>query len=114
MKTDLTYLKTMAGGSKELITEMINIFCTQVKEYSEEMTNLLKDKKYDELGRLAHKAKSSVAIMGMKDLADKLKTLELLTKDNAKNAETYPEYVDQFIEECAIASIELKQELSKL
>ena len=39
------------------------------------MKSLLAEKNYNSLGLLAHKAKSSVAIMGMNDLADMLKNI---------------------------------------
>ncbi len=34
MKTDLSYLKEMSGGNKELVLEMITIFRDQVAEFS--------------------------------------------------------------------------------
>ena len=41
MKIDLSYLREMSGGNKELILEMISIFTTQVKEFGSEMDQLL-------------------------------------------------------------------------
>jgi hypothetical protein len=37
MQTDLTYLKEMSGGNKDLIREMITIFQTQVEEFARDM-----------------------------------------------------------------------------
>ncbi len=37
MKTDLSYLSEMSGGNKELIQEMINIFLSQVGEFTRDM-----------------------------------------------------------------------------
>ncbi len=50
-------------------------------KYIREMKSLLVSKNYTSLGLLAHKAKSSVAIMGMNDLAQMLKTFELQAKE---------------------------------
>jgi HPt (histidine-containing phosphotransfer) domain-containing protein len=55
---------------------------------------------------LAHKAKSSVAIMGMSDLATILKTLELQAKEG-KELEKYQSYIDRFRTDTAEAIKEL-------
>jgi len=88
MKIDLSYLREMSGGNKDLILEMISIFSTQVKEFSIEMEQLLDNKQYVLLGKLAHKAKSSVSIMGLNDLAVSLKDLEL-SANQGKNQGSY-------------------------
>lgn len=108
MKTDLSYLQTMSGGDRGLIHEMIDIFIDQIKEIEDGMKVLLHEKNYDSLGKLAHKAKSSVAIMGMNSLAKKLKELELLTTKNHK-IEKYPEYLKLFSAESKEAIIELRE-----
>ena len=107
MKTDLSYLLSMSDGEKSIINEMIDIFIQQVKEMGTEMLKLDSEKNYEELSKLAHKAKSSVAIMGMKNLAYDLKDLEILCKDKAKT-DTYKEYILHFIEETEEAAIELE------
>ena len=111
--TDLTYLKSMSGGSKELIQEMVDIFISQVKEFSEGMDNYLNKEDWDNLGKLAHKAKSSVAIMGMENLANELKRLELLTIEK-KEIEIYPEIISRFKKDCSEAVTELNEFLTKL
>ena len=108
MVTDLTYLKKMTDGNPDLIREMIEIFTLQVEEYSTQMTDLLKRSEWTELSRLAHKAKSSLAIMGMKEMSGKLKELEILARDGQKINE-YADYIDAFIRECKKAVSELKK-----
>ncbi len=106
MKIDLSYLREMAGSNKELVLEMISIFKSQVVEFGENMDHLLESKEYDLLGKLAHKAKSSVAIMGMEDLAQRLKDLENAAREG-KNVGTYAKTVDSFKQETAEAVKEL-------
>jgi HPt (histidine-containing phosphotransfer) domain-containing protein len=113
MVTDLSYLSGMSGGNPDIIKEMITIFNEQTQEYIVEFQKLLEEKNYLQLGKLAHKAKSSVAIMGMTELAADLKTLELLTKENAE-IESYPKYVEKFISLSITAIEELKDTYSKL
>jgi len=113
MKVNLTYLEKMADGNKELIIEMVDIFKEQVKEFKVQMNTLLDKKNWHGLGKLAHKAKSSVSIVGMEKQASELKELELLTQKE-ENPEVYETYVNQFIEECEDAIVELDELISKL
>lgn len=107
MITDLSYLESMAGGDKTFIREMIDIFREQIDEYSKLMPELFNKSKYDDLAKLAHKAKSSVSVMGMIQEANMLKELELLAKDQ-KDVDTYPGYIDRFISNSKEALKELE------
>ena len=113
MKIDLSYLREMAGGNKELVLEMITIFKHQVVEFSEGMDQLLRNKEYDSLGKLAHKAKSSVAIMGLEELSKRLKDLELSAREG-KKVDSYPRIVAAFKQETAEAVRELDQVIKNL
>ena len=89
------YLDSVSGGDNETIREIVVMFSEQVVEMYDEMRVLLSEKKYQALGMLAHKAKSSVTIMGIKDLAAILKTLEIQAKEG-KETEKYESYVTRF------------------
>ena len=106
MKTDLSYLQEMSGGNKELVTEMISIFKSQVIEFAKDMENHLRNREFEQLGKLAHKAKSSVSIMGLNDLAKDLKTLENMTREG-RNKELYPALIQKFRKETEEAIAEL-------
>ncbi|PID92197.1 MAG: hypothetical protein CSA96_04465 [Bacteroidetes bacterium] len=107
MIADLNYLRTMSGGDDRFIAEMISLFREQVKEYAAEMPRLLEAKDYLKLSKLAHKAKSSVSVMGMRDVAASLKELEKLTVLE-KDVERYDSMVGDFIEQCNQALLELE------
>ena len=111
MITDLNYLKTMSGGDDKFISEMIELFRDQVGEYSELMPQLLQKIEYNDLSKLAHKAKSSVAVMGMNHVADLLKELEILASQE-KDVERYEQMVNEFIEQSQLALAELEQNYS--
>jgi HPt (histidine-containing phosphotransfer) domain-containing protein len=106
MKVDLSYLREMSGGNKELILEMITIFNAQADEFAHDMDQLLSDKQFELLGKLAHKAKSSVSIMGLNDLAIRLKDLENSAREG-KNISSYASIVDNFKKETTEAVKEL-------
>jgi len=110
---DLTYLVEMSDSNKDLMIEMIGIFTTQVTDFSKQLNVLYKENNYFELGRLAHKAKSSVSIMGMTDLAKDLKELENNAKENLET-ESYEATIIKFCNETEGAIQELKDVLEKL
>ncbi len=112
MITDLSYLESMSGNDHKFIREMVDIFREQIEEYSIEMPRLLQASDYENLSRVAHKAKSSVAVMGMQSEADRLKELEFKSKEGLE-PESYKELIDTFIENSGYALIELEQYLSK-
>lgn len=111
--TDLSYLKEITGGESSIVEEMIEMFIGQVEEFKENLNKHLADENWLELGKEAHKAKSSVLIVGMEELGKNLKKLQLLTEEE-DDIETYPEYVQMFEEQCNAAVIELQEELNNL
>ena len=110
IKTD--YLEMVAGGDGELLKELITMFRDQVAEFSKEMKKLLQEKNYYDLGLLAHKAKSSVSIMGMDGLANLLKTFELQAKAGS-NTHRYQSYVEMFENDTRAALAELETLIEK-
>lgn len=93
------YLKEMAEGEEEVIREMTEIFKGQVPELIEKMENALAAKDYDKLRETAHRAKSSVAILGLNDLSESMKTLEQ-NAEAKTNVHTYDDYVELFKTTC--------------
>lgn len=96
----------MTDGNASVIKEMIDLFSGQVDEYTEEMKRCLEAREWKLLANIAHKAKSSVAIMGMEDMAASLKELELKALES-KDIDSYAGYIDNFISTCEIAMKEL-------
>jgi HPt (histidine-containing phosphotransfer) domain-containing protein len=107
MIADLNYLKTMSGGDSKFIAEMIDLFREQVDEYEVLMPELLQKKDYNSLSKMAHKAKSSVAVMGMNRVAELLKELEILASEK-KEEERYESMVSEFLEQSRLALLELE------
>ena len=100
------YLDSVSAGDNSVIIEIIDMFREQAGEMYNDMKALLSEKNYYNLGLLAHKAKSSVAIMGMADLAMMLKTFELQAKEG-KETEEYDNYISRFKTDTHLALIEL-------
>ena len=111
--TNLDYLKEITGGEPEIMKEFIQMFFDQMPEFRDGMTKYLADKKWKELGEIAHKAKSSVMTFGMNELGLRLKDLQLKTQ-KLEDIESYPVFVEEFMTEIAHAEAELKEDMSKL
>jgi HPt (histidine-containing phosphotransfer) domain-containing protein len=103
---NMEYLDSVAGGDPDVINELVGIFRQQVVEMYNEMKSYYDLKNYLSLGLLAHKAKSSVAIMGMNELADMLKTFELQAREG-KETQLYESYLERFRTETEDAITEL-------
>jgi HPt (histidine-containing phosphotransfer) domain-containing protein len=110
---NLDYLELVSGGDREIISELVDIFRQQSKEFHEEMLSLFGTKSYSQLGQLAHKAKSSVAIMGMEELASRMKYLEMSAREGNNTGE-YQEIIEFFRSESALALKELDDYLRKI
>lgn len=107
------YLDSVSGGDPAIVKELVALFKGQVVEFSFEMNSLFQENNYKSLGMLAHKAKSSVAIMGMAELAELLKSFELEAKEG-KNPEKYESYINRFSHDTRMAVGELDELIRNL
>jgi HPt (histidine-containing phosphotransfer) domain-containing protein len=107
------YLDSVSGGDPDLVNELVTMFKEQSREIYDEMNKLLAEKNFSMLGLLAHKAKSSVAIMGMNSLADMLKTFEHQAKEG-KDQHLYESYLKRFKTETDGAVRELEDLITKM
>jgi len=107
VKLDLSYLENMSGGDKVLMKEMIEIFKEQVPEFVTEMKLSLENKDWKSLASVAHKAKSSIAIIGLNDLTEELKKFEN-NVIKANEISSFKSFISLFEETCNHAIIQLE------
>ena len=105
---DLTYLESVTDGDEDLKKELIEIFMSQVPEYNEEFNQAFEQKDAETLGRIAHKSKSSIAIMGLNDLAEQLSKFES-EASSGNFSSSYMDYIKLFESECNGAISLLKE-----
>jgi HPt (histidine-containing phosphotransfer) domain-containing protein len=110
---NLDYLNEMSDGSDDLVRDLINIFIKQVPVFTEQLDSYYQSGDYYSLGKLAHKIKSSVAMMGINELKTDMKTLEHFAKEG-KNAEKYPVLISKFKVISKESIVELNNILIKL
>ncbi|MCK5823124.1 MAG: response regulator [Bacteroidales bacterium] len=92
---NLSYLKSVSEGDNNIIIEFLNIFKSQVPEFIEELNDSYNNKDWQTLGAVAHRAKSSVAMLGITQLESDMKNLEISTKEE-KEIEKYPLIISKF------------------
>jgi len=72
--TNLSYLRKITDGNNVIIREMVELFFQQVPEFIKNFHFYYQTGQYIALGKEAHKAKSSLQIMGMFELEQEMKT----------------------------------------
>jgi HPt (histidine-containing phosphotransfer) domain-containing protein len=110
---DLSYLNEISDGSNELINDLVYLFFKQIPEYQIALNDFYFKKDWDNLSRIAHKAKSAILMVGMKDLANELKKLEENAKEG-RNINEYQEIIAKFVRESDTAVKELKEIRNKI
>jgi HPt (histidine-containing phosphotransfer) domain-containing protein len=110
---NLSYLKEIAGDEPDVMKEFIGLFLEQITEFRNDLQTCLKNRQWEELGKAAHKAKSSVMTFGLNDLGLLLKRIQLSTQEGG-DVNTCSGDVAEFIRLIGLAEEELQQELLKL
>jgi len=103
---NLDYLNEISAGDDQLILDLVDMFFEQIPEYQHSMHELYERKEWHNLGRIAHKAKSAVLMVGLNELAEELKNLEENAKEG-KNINIYQEIIAKFVRESDFALKEL-------
>lgn len=104
MKYDLGLLKKLAGEDKRFIIDMLLTFKRTSTPIIERMIQYVSVKKYEALGREAHKLIPGVSFLGATDLKNELIKIEegVKNKDDLQNMHTYVMNVKQYIEELIV------------
>lgn len=100
------YIMSVTGGDPSIVEEIVDLFKEQVEESTQQMNDLFARGDYFNLGLLAHKVKSSAAILGMDEMTKMLKTFELEAKGSV-NTGNYRGYIDKYVDDSAGAIKEL-------
>lgn len=92
---DKEKLNEISAGNKSLISDLLLMFTNKANEYATNLDKLVNEEDFEQLAKLAHKIKGSVATLGMIDLSDRMKDLEAYAKANRADKKIQ-EIVDQF------------------
>ncbi len=109
---NIDYLHSISNGDNKFIIDLIDLMLEQIPDYQSRLNNLYNEGDWNNLAKIAHKAKSAIIMMGMNELAAALKNLEENAKDK-KNIGDYQEIIVKFVNDTNSAITELK-ELKKI
>lgn len=109
---DLSYLNQIFQGNSAMINSIIEMFLKQVPDYIAEMEACVFLKDYKSLHPLAHKAKSSVAMLGLKKMESLILKIESTSKIGLE-VDELPGLVSDVRHECDLAYDELTAVIKK-
>lgn len=99
---DLTYLRNTSQNDETFLRDIIATFTSSTPSILNEMASFMAKGSLTELGRLAHKLKSSLLLLGMNDLKQQALFIENNADDKAKRHEVIAE-ARSFIASCRSA-----------
>ncbi|MDN5201026.1 Hpt domain-containing protein [Fulvivirgaceae bacterium BMA10] len=73
---DLSYLEQVCGANKAIVAKMIDMFVEQTPKQLAQMHEFFEKESWEELFKVAHKTKSSLAMMGARSIEQELQDLE--------------------------------------
>lgn len=109
---NLEYLKAMSGDT-DFMHSILTVFLEQAEKLETDMHRALKNNDYDLLATAAHRAKSSVSIIGMASEAEEMAKLEQDIRKKQKT-ETYKSRVNSFLRNIEKAVAETEAALAEL
>jgi len=99
---DLTMVQSVSGGDENFIKKMVALFIETVPQNMQDLKNALKEENWDQVGKTAHKLKSTIDSMGIKSIRQEIRTVEA----NARQKESLDQVaplvatIDNVIQEC--------------
>lgn len=109
---DLSYLNQVFQGNREMINNIIQLFLQQVPEYIREMEECVRKNEPLSLHPLAHKAKSSVSMLGIRKMETDILQIEQDSK-HLRNLDQLPLLVKRVKEHCEMVHGQLKEQLQR-
>jgi len=103
---DLSYLNQVFQGNQQMINQIISLFIKQVPDYIHQMNDCVVKCQFDLLHPLAHKAKSSIAMLGLKSLENTVLEIEKLSKEG-QNEKELSVLVEDALTECHTVTVQL-------
>jgi CheY-like chemotaxis protein/HPt (histidine-containing phosphotransfer) domain-containing protein len=99
---DLSMVQSVSGGDEGFIRKMVALFIDTVPQNVQDLKNALEAENWEQVGKTAHKLKSTIDSMGIKSIRQEIRTVEA----NARQKEGLGEIaglvsnIDSVIKEC--------------
>ena len=99
---DLSMVQSVSGGDEGFIKKMVALFIETVPQNIQDLKNALQAENWEQVGKTAHKLKSTIDSMGIKSIRQEIRAVE----SNAKQMESLADVpglvdtIDNTIKEC--------------
>ncbi len=99
---DLSMVQSVSGGDENFIRKMVALFIETVPQNMQDLKNALQEENWEQVGKTAHKLKSTIDSMGIKSIRQEIRTVEA----NARQKESLDQVaplvatIDNVIKEC--------------
>ncbi|HMH32609.1 MAG TPA: response regulator [Puia sp.] len=99
---DLSIVQSVSGGDRAFIKKMVLLFMETVPQNVNELTSALKSENWEQVGKMAHKLKSTVDSMGIKSIHTDIRTVESNAKQqkNLSDIAGLTNRIETIINEC--------------
>ena len=87
---DLTYLNTISEGDKEFINDILNTFLEEMPKDMEQMSKAIELNDNVLVGKMAHKVKATLHLLGLEELKSLALKIEQTAKENQEHPEIQP------------------------
>src|SRR5258708_345676 len=77
---DLSMVQSVSGGDESFIKKMVALFIETVPQNMDELVKATESGNWDQVGKTAHKLKSTVDSMGIKSIKQEIRTVEANAK----------------------------------
>jgi len=99
---DLTMVQSVSGGDEGFIKKMVALFIETVPQNVQDLKKALQEENWEQVGKTAHKLKSTIDSMGIKSIRREIREVEANAKQ-LESLQTIPSLVatiDLVINEC--------------
>jgi PAS domain S-box-containing protein len=99
---DLSMVQSVSGGDEGFIKKMVALFIETVPQNLDELIKAVQSENWDQVGKTAHKLKSTVDSMGIKSIRQEIRSVEANAKAKTQLEEipTLVEKIGSVIHEC--------------
>ncbi|MBS1662948.1 MAG: PAS domain S-box protein [Bacteroidetes bacterium] len=101
---DLSMVQSVSGGDEGFIKKMVSLFIETVPQNVQDLKKALHEENWDQVGKTAHKLKSTIDSMGIKTIRQDIRTVEANAKQK-EHLEAVPGLIgtiDTVIKECIV------------
>jgi CheY-like chemotaxis protein len=99
---DLSMVQSVSGGDETFIRKMVTLFIETVPQNVLDLKNALSAENWEQVGKTAHKLKSTIDSMGIKSLRQDIRTVEANARQEQSLQDVPPlvANIDAVIREC--------------